>query len=160
MRGTSHLFFGFFTAAATALDLGYTENFVFGACIGSLLPDIDQPNSIIGQGLPVCSTVINKIYGHRGFTHSFLFPALIYVFTQERESFNGIAFGCLGHMLLDFFNTGGIPLLYPFTKKTYRIAKIKSGSPKSEYLTYVLTGLYLMAVIGKNYLISKYNLLQ
>lgn len=43
-----------------------------GIMIGSLLPDIDEPNSYVGHRSLGAARVVKGIFGHRGFTHSIL----------------------------------------------------------------------------------------
>ncbi len=40
----------------------------------------------------------------------------------------GIIAGCASHILFDLFNKGGIMLLWPFSKKTVRLMKIKTNT--------------------------------
>lgn len=47
--------------------------FISGVVLGSLLPDIDEPNSSIGRKTIGISHLINFIFRHRGFTHKFIF---------------------------------------------------------------------------------------
>ncbi|WP_418055079.1 metal-dependent hydrolase [Pseudoflavonifractor phocaeensis] len=109
---------------------------VFGsfvaAMIGSILPDIDQPTSMVGKTLPIISRLMRGAFGHRGFCHSLLFLALIYGITMTLFSsmkFYALVL-CLGagsHLLFDMFNRPGIPLLWPL-KIQFRLAKIKTES--------------------------------
>ena len=40
------------------------------AALGSLLPDIDEPQSLLGRKLGFIAWPIKLVFGHRGFTHS------------------------------------------------------------------------------------------
>ena len=40
--------------------------------LGSLLPDLDHPGSILGRLFRIISLPLSKLCGHRGFTHSLL----------------------------------------------------------------------------------------
>lgn len=136
---TNILFPGTFTV--TKLVLG--SAFLAGSYIGSVVPDIDHPNSFIGKRFKVISYGVNKMCGHRGFVHSplfFLIYSLLVMFLSVY--FSGFAqilyyqfamgsvLGFFSHLLLDCLTVGGIPLLSPFSKKTYRIAKFRTN--KSE----------------------------
>ena len=51
----------------------FTKIFIGGitlTILGSLFPDIDYPNSILGKKFKPISLLINKIFGHRKFFHS------------------------------------------------------------------------------------------
>ena len=37
--------------------------------LGSIFPDIDEPNSYIGKRMPGFSHIVSMLFGHRGFTH-------------------------------------------------------------------------------------------
>lgn len=113
---------------------------VAGGYLGGLLPDIDHPGSKLGRALYPIAWVINKIFGHRGATHSllaffltsvlFLIPSFVmggvvgFLYTQFAI---GISVGFLSHLLLDMSTKSGVPLLYPFTRKSFRISKLTTG---------------------------------
>ncbi|MBU1711452.1 MAG: metal-dependent hydrolase [Proteobacteria bacterium] len=88
---------------------------------GSLLPDIDEPESRIGRKFPIVSNVIKSIFGHRGITHTLAFPLLFIVlsiyFESLRYLFAGIALGVINHILGDMLTKGGIKnIFFPFLK--------------------------------------------
>ena len=85
MVGKSHLAFGAITAAAlSTFVISKTGSVSMQAAsiplvlIGSILPDIDNPQSTMGNKFPIISRILNKIFGHRFFVHSVLFLVLIY----------------------------------------------------------------------------------
>lgn len=95
-----------------------------GVALGSLLPDIDHPNSYLGRKLYPISVLINKCFGHRGFTHSFLSLTLLGLATtfwwvENFYFFGGLFLGYLSHLLADMTTVSGVPLLYP-NKKRYK----------------------------------------
>lgn len=111
-----------------------------GALLGSLLPDIDHRNSYIGRKLKIASFIISKTLGHRSIVHTpiviFAFSALLYSLTTQftgtihnlsRLFVIGISYGMFSHLFLDLLTRRGIPLLYPFSSKSFRIAKFKGG---------------------------------
>ncbi|MFJ8531234.1 metal-dependent hydrolase [Bacillus sp. NPDC094106] len=113
---------------------------LIGSFIGSLLPDIDHPNSKVGKKLKLLSWGINKVFGHRGLTHTLLFTMLLsillffcttffngYLQVMYSQFVIGVTVGYLSHLLLDSMTKSGVPLLYPFTKKHFRIAKFKTN---------------------------------
>lgn len=113
---------------------------VGGSIIGSLMPDIDHQGSTIGHKMKLISSVISNLFGHRGMTHAPLihilltiillflggtftdFPKLCYI-----SFVIGLFVGGLSHLILDAMTIAGIPALYPFSKKKYRIAKFTTG---------------------------------
>lgn len=111
-----------------------------GALLGSLLPDIDHRNSYIGRKLRVASFIISKTLGHRSIVHTpiviFAFSALLYslitqftgiIHSLSRLFVIGMSYGMFSHLLLDMLTRRGIPLLYPFSSKSFRIANFKGG---------------------------------
>lgn len=111
-----------------------------GGALGGVLPDIDLPTSHIGRRTRPVSTFINKVFGHRGFTHTLLALILltymlfltIGMFSSPFKEFYvafvlGLLIGYASHLLLDALTISGIPLLYPFTRRTFRLAKLRTG---------------------------------
>lgn len=88
--------------------------------VGSLLPDIDHPNSILGRRLPFISKPIHKYFGHRGLTHSICFLCItLFLPTAFNYPFIGVGLcvGTLSHIILDFICVGsGVALFYPMYK--------------------------------------------
>ncbi len=99
--------------------------FFVGISIGSLLPDIDEPNSVIGQKTLFVSHFIKKFFGHRGITHSFLFPLfvgiLLYpIFLYAHFSLPalfGLVLGCYLHIMGDMLTKSGCPFYLPINSK-------------------------------------------
>lgn len=107
-----------------AESLGFGMGGVF-FLIGSILPDLDVFLMLFGK----------RVYlkNHQGFSHSFvflpLFSLLIVVLLIPFVPFAwsnvfAIALGILVHVLLDYSNTYGISLLYPFSKKRFSLDSI------------------------------------
>ncbi|HWK22963.1 MAG TPA: metal-dependent hydrolase [Ureibacillus sp.] len=111
-----------------------------GAILGSLLPDIDHRHSYIGRKLKLASFIISKTLGHRSVVHApiviFAFSAILYIFSNgltgtlkvlSNSFVIGLSFGMWSHLLLDMMTRRGIPFLYPFSKKSFRIANFRGG---------------------------------
>jgi len=111
-----------------------------GAFLGSVLLDIDHKGSFIGRRLKIISFILHHTIGHRGITHTPIFvcgfTVLLAYLTMGLSGFSqamtmffvlGLFGGMVSHLLLDLLTRGGIPLLYPFTKKDYSIAPFKTG---------------------------------
>lgn len=116
------------------LSLGYG----IGVILGSLLPDIDEPRSYIGQRSFGIAKLINKMFGHRGFTHSFLaaLPFFILFYFFPYSFVLGLACGYLFHITGDFFSKSGVPLFYPFTKKRYKIPIYITGKTSEKVVLF------------------------
>lgn len=107
------------------IDGIYIQLFVFFIIIGSVFPDIDEPRSFIGRKLPVISHLASISFSHRGFTHFFICPFLIFLFAlflipkYELIAFClfAFSFGILMHQIGDMLTISGIPYyFFPFLK--------------------------------------------
>ncbi|QZT32919.1 metal-dependent hydrolase [Caldalkalibacillus thermarum TA2.A1] len=89
--------------------------------IGSIFPDIDKLRSRLGRKLWFLSIFMSALFGHRGFTHSLLFIAVMGMISLwMTQALNVHAFYALGwtvgiasHVVGDFLTKGGVPLFYP-----------------------------------------------
>lgn len=131
MLGKYHLAFGItsslaaLTLAHTAgISVGDTEKVIFISCaaLGSLLPDIDSPDSTLGKIVPFISSFIYKTVGHRVLFHDALvfIPLLILSIFVKNPIFLGIMFGYVGHLFLDSFTKSGICFNYFGNRKAIK----------------------------------------
>ncbi len=140
MLGKTHLAFGFGVAscgiyAADSLSqtplLSLEDSILFYGAVGfgALLPDIDEPQSLIGRKTLGISNLIKFFFGHRGFTHSLLFVALLGIVLVTLSHFRilpltvcaGLILGCLLHLVGDMMTPSGVPLLMPFSLQNHHI---------------------------------------
>ncbi len=82
--------------------------------LGSIFPDIDEPNSYIGKRMPGFSHIVSMLFGHRGFTHFLAFPAIlcflgVYFFPNLVFFIYAFCFGILMHQIGDMVTKSGIP---------------------------------------------------
>ncbi|MCC0728435.1 metal-dependent hydrolase [Clostridioides sp. ZZV14-6045] len=136
----------FFLLKKINLDYSYIERsyltfiIIFGSIAGSLLPDIDHPNSSLGSKCKPLSKLLNSRFGHRGFIHSpillivsmlvlFLLVGMVNINYQIYyiSLIVGIFIGWISHLLLDFITVSGIPIFYPISNKKFRILKLKTS---------------------------------
>ncbi len=160
MNGNCHLIFG--TAVGTAVCMGLKADItectlIMSTCIiGSVFPDIDNPNSHIGGLTVPISTVIGKVselFGktgsrHRGIFHDlFIYLLGFYLSFMYFRPVLGFCIGTLSHLFLDMFNPSGIPFFFGMLR--IRIARIISGSTASIIISFILSviaigfGIYL-----------------
>jgi inner membrane protein len=100
-----------------------------GVALGSLLPDIDHPQSFLGRRIPIIPQLIYDVWGHRSITHSLLALTTLGIATASTLHFSpylllGNFIGYLSHLLGDMLTKSGIPLFWPIEKKRYRIVAI------------------------------------
>ena len=103
--------------------------------LGSLLPDIDHPYSLLGRYIPFISKPLYRYFGHRSLTHSlcFIFCLVLIISSFGFEIFAlGLGTGMLSHVALDLFWPGssGVAFLYPFYKR--RIDLMPNFHPKKK----------------------------
>lgn len=136
----------FFTMTDVQFACYYTA-----ALVGSILPDIDHPKSLISQTVFFLHYPFRKL-GHRKATHSILAVFAVMVLTsmlfKVRYIGWSIGIGYSSHLILDMLNPRGVPLLYPFIKSRYKVATIHTGS-KVEEIIYFLLVVSLLVIILK-----------
>lgn len=121
-----------------------------GVALGSLLPDIDEPESYIGQRTLFISDGIKKLFGHRGASHFLIVPFLILTVAIFSKGFLslllfGVAFGYFFHIVGDMLTLSGIKnVLFPFGDKRHFYAllpkklRFKTNSKKEHILSFFL----------------------
>lgn len=129
MMAPTHAMLGaatyFGAAALQPENLPVTAITVAAASLGSLAPDLDHPESMLGKRLFFISLPLAGLLGHRGLTHSLLAGVLAtlglgwYLQTGNIVPWM-VAFllGYLSHLVGDWM-TGGVPLLWP-SKRRFR----------------------------------------
>ncbi|MFP3917228.1 metal-dependent hydrolase [Lysinibacillus telephonicus] len=132
-----------------------------GALLGSLLPDIDHRNSYIGRKLRITSFIISKTLGHRSIVHTplviFAFSSLLFFLAMQLTGIIhdvslffviGASYGMFSHLFLDMLTRRGIPLLYPLTSKSFRIANFKGGGIGDKLAIYSCTILIILMLLN------------
>ena len=99
MTGKTHLSFGIATALLLYTDVVSS----MALLVGSILPDIDNRNSLLGKALPF----VPKLIKHRTLTHSLIFLAICYFINFY------LFIGCTLHVFLDMLTKSGCQLFYP-----------------------------------------------
>lgn len=126
MTGKTHLLFGAATATVTSLAFYNPESayfaaptvFILTAALGSLVPDLDTPESTISRKLPILSQLICLFCKHRTLTHdAVIWGVLGALISMKYPVMLGFFFGYWGHLLLDSMTVQGIPWLYFLHKK-------------------------------------------
>ncbi|MGL5288572.1 MAG: metal-dependent hydrolase [Aeromonas sp.] len=98
------------------------------ALASSLLPDLDHPNSLLGNRLRWISIPLSRLFGHRGFTHSLLIVAIMAwglklglpTGSVPLGVTEGLIVGYVSHLLGDWLTPAGIPLFWPI-KRRFRV---------------------------------------
>lgn len=186
---------------------------ISGSIFSALALDVDKRGTTASKKFPLLATIINKICGHRGLTHTpfiwliicfilygvgniiqpkylifvtcllscFIFYSISLVIINKfaknkplkhclsflvgigltyilysqgfeiiKESYMylliGIFVGAISHIFLDYFNPMGVPLLFPLTRKKYRILKVSENAGK--VFSFIFTILVILNTIN------------
>ncbi|ARC54699.1 hypothetical protein AOQ88_00230 [Candidatus Riesia sp. GBBU] len=128
MTANGHVFFSissllFFSRLFCTNEIihGDLLHVISGVLIGSLIPDIDHPNSFFGRLFKFVSTFLSRVFGHRKFTHSLLgliffvlfFSRFIIISNNYNDFFYSFLIGYSSHLIGDMLTANGIPLFWP-----------------------------------------------
>lgn len=148
MLGNTHIVGGITASLAFAQISNENPLILVGAgIVGALLPDICHSGSKIGRTFPISSKIVNKLFGHRTFTHSLLFLAcvalLMNAFVPYKAITIGLLLGMVSHLVLDMATRQGVKLFFPIKIKVRFPFTIKTGGKGEKY---VFTALSLLAL--------------
>ncbi|MDQ0253098.1 inner membrane protein [Evansella vedderi] len=135
--------------AAKLFALPFTFGYIVGIVVGSLLPDIDEPRSYVGRRAPLFSRLINRIFGHRGVTHSLLaWLVTVTIYFLYPSPFTlGLSLGYLFHIVGDYFSVGGVPLFSPLSKHRHKAPITYRTSSKMESAIYYISCIVMGAML-------------
>ncbi|MDM5335769.1 metal-dependent hydrolase [Fictibacillus enclensis] len=96
--------------------------------LGAVFPDIDEPHSWIGCRTRGISDFLNKVFGHRGITHSLLGILIVFltivlmVNLSEFRALTGLFFllGYALHIIEDSFSKSGVKWFVPFSDQKFQ----------------------------------------
>ncbi|MFJ7953647.1 metal-dependent hydrolase [Lysinibacillus sp. NPDC096418] len=133
MLGNTHIVGGITASLAFAQTSNESPLLLVGAgVVGALLPDICHSGSKIGRTFPISSKIVNRLFGHRSFTHSLLFLVLVALLMDAivpyRSLTIGILLGMASHLILDMGTKKGIKLFFPIKISVRFPLTIKTGS--------------------------------
>ena len=148
----THLAFGFLIAllSVEVFDIKNKLIFILVVVMFSIFPDIDERKSKIGRKNKVISTIINFVFGHRGFFHSIYIPlALYFIFYYiNNEVAIAVLVGYFSHLFMDALTKNGIRPLYPIiNKKINGFIKTNSILEKILFLIIILLILYVLLLM-------------
>lgn len=145
MTGKTHIMAGIAaTTAVAAMNNDYDATWLIATgALGGIIPDICHSGSKIGRRFPVLSKVVNTIFGHRTFTHSLLFLALMAFiltrFVDNTSIITGLLIGMATHLVLDASTKNGIKLLYPASITIRLPITTRTGGTVENIVLLVLT---------------------
>lgn len=137
MKGYTHLNCGI------SLSLAVCGDIINGIWLvaGSILPDVDSKNSLLGKTFPF----IPKLIKHRTLTHSIIFIASAFILNKY------LAIGCALHVFLDMMTKMGCPLLYPirYNSRLPLAGFVKTGGKFEAFIFILSTVLIIILLTNK-----------
>jgi len=88
--------------------------------LGSLLPDIDEENSKICKWSGPLGKLVAKTFPHRGFIHSLLFFAILYLLIAHYVNLQyatALIIGYFAHITGDGISVSGLRIFFPLKFK-------------------------------------------
>jgi inner membrane protein len=184
MLAPTHSVFGIFLTliilAVFGVEWGLHWTIILFAVLGSIIPDIDHPRSVIGKLFLPISIPLERRYGHRSVTHSltgwvissvifavlvlFVFWILGFVLKFDVGGWDlpprwiaAFSISYFSHLVLDMFNKRGSQMFWPDPGRDV-IPKNPKLRPESGARVEVLTFFILLALMFLAFPISKYGI--
>ena len=146
----THLAFAFLVAMLLYPIFNPSNIYIFFSFIilGSLIVDIDHPQSKIGTKLKPISKFISFLFGHRTWFHS-IFLALIisgilYYFNAQMGT--ALFIGYLSHIFLDGLTWSGVNIIHPINQLRIQ-GFIKTGKPAEHILLIIIIALIVINIL-------------
>ncbi|KAA0677649.1 hypothetical protein DS843_22690 [Roseomonas genomospecies 6] len=124
------------------------------AAVGSLLPDIDEPESKLGRVCVPLALVIKLLVGHRTLTHSALALATVILLPWIWLSGElaiavsaGVGIGYASHLLGDAMTPQGIQLAWPQPAR-FSLRWFRTGSAEDHLAFFGLSAASIAAVLS------------
>lgn len=158
MMGRTHIAFGMacVTGAvyAGAMPVDWLPVAGAAAAVGSLLPDIDEPESKLGRVCVPLALVIKLLVGHRTLTHSalaliavILLPWLWLSGEMAMAVSAGVGIGYASHLLGDAMTPQGIQIAWPRPTR-FSLRWFRTGSAEDHLAFFALTGALMAGVLS------------
>jgi inner membrane protein len=146
MMARSHVIIGLaaWIAAAPMLHLPSLDPTCLGLAVaGSLLPDVDHPQSWVGRRTRPVSTALAAALGHRGITHSAIavvgLTMLLLHAGYQRAFVSALAVGYLSHLAADMLTPRGLRLTWPL-RTTWALPLCRTDSPMEPVIVILIAG--------------------
>lgn len=184
MLAPTHSVFGIFLTliilAVFGIQWSLHWSIIMFAIIGAIMPDIDHPRSVIGKLFPYISIPLERKYGHRTITHSFIgwgiftaifafivfFAALVFVFLLKADVWiwelaprwtAAFSISYFSHLILDMFNRRGSQMFWPDPSRDV-IPKNPKFRPESGSRVELFIFLILFVLMLFAFPVSKYGI--
>ena len=153
MTYKTHFVGGICAAALTSTIMPVESLAVVTAvsAVSALVPDLDIEDSKLGRKAGLVSKGISRAFGHRGFFHTpILYIALYFLMSMvlPMSVCLGFLIGTMSHLILDSFNYKGIMWMYPFSRKHFHIASIKTRTTMETIFMAVMIAITLFVLVN------------
>ena len=145
MTAKTHILGGFFLGGLLCLTGAVSTQaapaLLTAASVGALLQDIDHQGSKVsrsGAAGAIVSFAVSAFTTHRGVIHTPTFTAAFLAalslalrlagISDWLTILAGLGVGMLSHLMLDTLNPSGIMWLWPWTRKRFHVASVRTGS--------------------------------
>lgn len=135
MTGKTHISGGILLSSIISSDwLGFCS-----IVLGSIISDIDHPNSIVGKCIPI----IPRIIKHRGITHSLIFMIIGFIIDIN------FGYGILVHLIMDSMTKKGVRIFYPISDKSYGLKIISTGGIIENIIFVIIWILIIVSLLNR-----------
>lgn len=158
MMGKHHLAIGIATGLAAS---GGNPLAVVLCAVGSLLPDVDEPKSMLGRvmrQIPGVSGLQDKVE-HRTWTHSLIALGLVSIIGIFWHAWLWVSLGYFLHLVADSLSRAGVAWFYPaqtyiryddgaFVLKNHNFWLYKTGDAAEAVICWVWVALCVASFVG------------
>ncbi len=110
---------------------------IFTSSVGAVFPDFDLSTRH--------RALLHSVFAlAAAFAVVIVAVSLLGATVIENAAALGFALGYISHILLDAVTARGVALFYPLSKRFYRIAKLRSGSPGANRILQAISALVLL----------------
>ena len=121
------------------------------SAFSALLPDIDIEGSKVHNKAGIVGKGVTSIFSHRGFIHTPILYVVLYALMSmvlPQAICLGFLIGTISHLVLDTFNYRGIMWMYPFSRKHFHIASIKTRTTMETIFMAVMIAITLFVLVN------------
>ena len=121
------------------------------SAFSALLPDIDIEGSKVHNKAGIVGKGVTSIFSHRGFIHTPILYIVLYALMSmvlPQAICLGFLIGTISHLVLDTFNYKGIMWMYPFSRKHFHIASIKTRTTMETIFMAVMIAITLFVLVN------------
>jgi len=119
--------------------------------LGSILPDLDEPQSKINQWTGIFGKIITFFFKHRGVLHSLWMHIILFFVMWHYFSLyyaKALFLGYIAHIIGDMITPRGVQLWWPFSEW-----KIKGPVKVGGFFEWILFGIFFLLIMREIWMI-------